>query len=344
MNRERFVKPNIDKYIQLYSRNAKLEEVNRTGVITDLILTEKGYWYALPPTIQFSGGGGSGATAEAIIDKEGNLDITSLKLTNEGSGYIDPPTITIIPQPTPNNEVYDIFIMDGGAGYTQGQTWTLTGGGGSGATGTINVSAGKITSVNITNAGSGYTLNPTFVVQVQGQGHGSGVVAVVAVAYGLFATARAKMALSGNRVYKYAWDLEENVEINENAILEVVDRQFIIQNRDRGESDVITEKPIVARIHEIGTKSIINAKPLANDNFSGGRIIDIARTDRYVPNNIKLEINSQVINRIVISLDYEISRRTGFIKDDEFLMILKIAEKEPDIIEFGTLNNLNFLQ
>jgi hypothetical protein len=341
MFKQRFVKPKIDKYLQLYSRNAKIEEVNTTGVVTDLILTEKGYWYLYPPNVTFSGGGGgTGASAEAIIDNEGNLDITSLKLTNQGSGYTQWPTVTITPQPTPNNSVYDIFIMDGGTGYTQGQTWTLSGGGGTGGTGTINVSSGKIIGVNIINAGSGYTSAPTLVVSAGG----SGVSAVVATKYGLFATARAKMARAGHRVYKYAWDLDEPIEIDENAILQVVDRQYIIQNRDMGEPDVLTEKPIVVRIHEIGTKSVVNAKSLPNDNFSSGKIIDIGKPNRYLPNDIKLELNSQTISRIVLSLDYDISQRTGFIKDDQFVIILKIAEKEPSVLEYGSLNNININQ
>ncbi len=28
----------------------------------------------------------------------------------------------------------------------------------------------------------------------------------------------------------------------------------------------------------------------------------------------------------------------------EFLVILKVVEKEPSVIEYGTLNNINFLQ
>jgi hypothetical protein len=47
-----------------------------------------------------------------------------------------------------------------------------------------------------------------------------------------------------------------------------------------------------------------------------------------------LELNSQTINRIVLSLDYDITQRTGFIKDDEFVIILKIAEKEPSMLLF----------
>jgi len=503
MLKQRFVKAKIDKYLQLYSRNAKIEEVNTTGVVTDLILTEKGYWYLYPPNVTFSGGGGgTGVSGLPIIDNEYNLDLTSLKLTNEGTGYTSQPICTITPQPaidgissipvatgglysvapivsilggTPivsavatanisTGSVLFVNITNGGSGYVNGTAVTFTGGGFSiSAAGTIIVSNGVIVGVNLTNNGSGYTSDPTLsftggtgalssvirggpltsisisnqgskyslppsvslsraVTEREGLGIGSnaatlgtpvltryiydifitnggtgfvngtaitftggtptvsaagtiivtngvivgvnlsnngsgytsaptigftggtGASGIAVINFGIFATARAKMARAGNRVYKYAWDLDEPIEIDENAILQVVDRQYIIQNRDMGEPDVLTEKPIVVRIHEIGTKSVVNAKNLPNDNFSSGKIIDIGKPNRYLPNDIKLELNSQTISRIVLSLDYDISRRTGFIKDDEFVIILKIAEKEPSLLEYGSLNNININQ
>lgn len=506
MLKQRFVKPKIDKFIQLYSRNAKLEEVNSTGVVTDLILTEKGYWYLHPPDITFTGGGGSGASAVAIVDNEYNLDLTSLKLTNEGTGYTTQPNVVITPKPaidgissipvdtggmyslapivnisggtptvnavatanigngsviavtlssggtgyqsvptvlfspptsgvsaegfatvvggvvtaitmtnfgsgytaaptvsfngatfttgavantpimggpvtsiTITNQgskysliptvsltraltereglgigvnagtlgtpvftryIYDIFITSGGTGYTNGSVVNFTGGNPSvPAAATAIVTNGVVVGVNFTNNGSGYTSAPT--AQFTG---GTGAAGTPLIAFGIFATARAKMARAGHRVYKYVWDLDEPIDIDENAILQVVDRQYIIQNRDMGEPDVITEKPIVVRIHEIGTKSIVNAKNLPNNDFTSGKIIDIGKPNRFLPNDIKLELNSQTINRIALSLDYDITRRTGWIKDDEYVIILKIAEKEPSLLEYGSLNNINITQ
>ena len=502
LSKERFIKPKIDKYIQLYSKNARLEEVNSSGVLTDIILTEKGYWYLFPPTISFTGGGGGGgATAEAITDNEYNLDLTSINLINEGANYTAQPVVSITPQPAydgisaipiltggvyteiPNvfisgtggavvtavltktsvvsvnvsfggsgylsvplvyfappsaggiqaagtafvtggqvthiimtnfgsnyltppsasfynatfsvnaicdpvvmggpvtsltisnpgskyitkptvslvrasNEkqgfglgiyagtlgaitltryIYDIFITKGGTGYVNGSAVNFSGGSPTtAAAATAIVSNGVVVGVNITNIGAGYTSAPT----ISFTGGTSVAEGTALIDYGIYATARAKMAKSGCRVYKYAWDLDETIEIDENAILSVCDRQFTIQKRDMGDTDVYVEKPIVIRIHEIGSKSIINAKN-SSTNFYTGKIIDIATKDRFLPNDIKLEINSQTINRIVLSLDYDITRRTGFIKDDEFVIILKISEKEPSLLEYGSLNNIN---
>jgi hypothetical protein len=56
-----------------------------------------------------------------------------------------------------------ITITAGGTGYTPGiYTWTTTGGGGTGATGTITVGGpGGITAISVLDYGRGYTSNPT---------------------------------------------------------------------------------------------------------------------------------------------------------------------------------------
>jgi hypothetical protein len=200
MLKQRFVKPKIDKFIQLFSRNAKLEEVNSTGVVTDLILTEKGYWYLYPPDITFTGGGGSGASAVAIVDNEYNLDLTSLKLTNEGTGYTTQPNVVITPKPaidgissipvstagmyslapivsisggTPtvnavatanigNGSVIAVTLSSGGTGYSAVPDVVFSAPtSGVTAVGIATVVEGVVTAITIINFGSGYTSNPT---------------------------------------------------------------------------------------------------------------------------------------------------------------------------------------
>jgi hypothetical protein len=62
--------------------------------------------------------------------------------------------------------VTSVTVTNGGTGYTNGAAVVFYGGGGTGATGTINVSGGVITSVTVSAGGSGYTSNPN--VKVQG--------------------------------------------------------------------------------------------------------------------------------------------------------------------------------
>jgi hypothetical protein len=65
-----------------------------------------------------------------------------------------------------------------GSGYSSPPTVTVSGGGGSGAAVTANLSGGTVTTYTITNAGSGYTSNPTITVS---GGGGSGAVAVATI-------------------------------------------------------------------------------------------------------------------------------------------------------------------
>jgi hypothetical protein len=102
--------------------------------------------------ITVSGGGGSGN----IITPAVAGSIISFIITYAGTGYSSTPTITITSGITGTTSIV------AGSGYTNG-TYPLgiSGGGGSGCTGTFTISSGGLTSVLITNAGTGYTSAPT---------------------------------------------------------------------------------------------------------------------------------------------------------------------------------------
>ncbi|MCE2863249.1 MAG: hypothetical protein LW690_12420 [Opitutaceae bacterium] len=61
-----------------------------------------------------------------------------------------------------------LSLTRAGAGYTSAPTVTITGGGGSGATGIASVAGGVVTGLTLTNTGSGYTSPPT--VSISGGG------------------------------------------------------------------------------------------------------------------------------------------------------------------------------
>ena len=111
--------------------------------IASLALTAGGTGYSSVPTVGFTGGGGSGAAATAII-----------------SGVVS-----------------SLALGQGGTGYGTGTTVSITGGGGSGATATATVSGGAVTSLTLTNPGSGYTSVPAVVIN----GAGTGATATAAV-------------------------------------------------------------------------------------------------------------------------------------------------------------------
>jgi hypothetical protein len=188
--------------------------VNRVAV------TSGGSGYTSAPTVNFTGGGGSGASAVAVVS--GGV-VTGVTIINAGSGYTSAPTVSFsggagsdaaasasvgtaiylsqlsagggtgtysfaAPQPLPfanPDGVKSVTVTNQGSGYSQKDppTVVFSGGGGSGASATAIVSAtGKITGIAILSAGSGYTSAPT----VSFSGAGSDAAATAAV--GTFVT------------------------------------------------------------------------------------------------------------------------------------------------------------
>jgi hypothetical protein len=93
-----------------------------------------GYGYTVAPSVLFFGGGGAGAAATSTI---GDGIIGIVNISNGGSGYVTPPTVTI------------------SAPVVGGITAT--------ANAKIN-SVGIVTQIAITNAGLGYTSTPTITI------------------------------------------------------------------------------------------------------------------------------------------------------------------------------------
>jgi hypothetical protein len=88
-------------------------------------ITNAGYGYTIPPTVEFYGGGGDGATAVASI---GNGIVGIVTITNGGSGYTQEPIVQFIGSATipaqarttiVDGVVTRIGIITTGIGYTQ---------------------------------------------------------------------------------------------------------------------------------------------------------------------------------------------------------------------------------
>jgi hypothetical protein len=139
--------------------------------------------YVSAPAVSFTGGGGSGAEATALIDANGK--VTSINITNTGSGYTSAPTVTIAPvgttalataaQGTTATATAAAGNLDSGAltgtatitsagsGYSSVPAITVSGGGGNGGTAVATVTNGQITSIAL-SGGTGYTSAPTLAV------------------------------------------------------------------------------------------------------------------------------------------------------------------------------------
>jgi hypothetical protein len=89
-------------------------------------VTNPGFGYTESPKVVFVGGGGSGAEATAVI---GDGVVGIITITNGGSGYVNPPTITFNSPPLgeqakaisiiENGSVTQIRLLDAGFGYGQ---------------------------------------------------------------------------------------------------------------------------------------------------------------------------------------------------------------------------------
>jgi hypothetical protein len=77
-----------------------------------------------------------------------------------------------------SGSVKSVTVGGSGTGYTNSDPIIFTGGGGSGAAGTIQVTSGNITGVTVSNGGSGYTSAPTLTLTTSG-GSGNTLTAVI---------------------------------------------------------------------------------------------------------------------------------------------------------------------
>lgn len=149
------------------------------GIVTQIVLTNGGslvFPYTSAPAVTITGGGGTGATAVATTD---GVFVTSVTVTNGGSGYTSAPTIGftgggggtgatatayVTPATITSDSVKSVNVVHGGLLYSSVPTVTISGGGGSGATVVALIGSGSVIGYIVTNPGSGYTSNPTVTV------------------------------------------------------------------------------------------------------------------------------------------------------------------------------------
>jgi hyaluronate lyase len=74
--------------------------------------------------------------------------------------------------------VASVTVNSGGSNYTSAPTVTFSGGGGSGAAGTVMISGGRVTAVTMTSGGSGYTGAPTVSFSAGGGSSASGTAVI----------------------------------------------------------------------------------------------------------------------------------------------------------------------
>src|SRR5207249_4720580 len=126
-----------------------------------------GFTPGATPMVTLSGGGGTGATANAKVDNSGNLTVT---ITNPGTGYTGAPTVAFTGLPTGFTTAATSSLnagnSSGGLPFQGFGTTTLSGA--NTYTGTTNITAGKVVvtgslagtgAVNLSTATSSPTLD-----------------------------------------------------------------------------------------------------------------------------------------------------------------------------------------
>jgi Tfp pilus assembly protein PilX len=158
-----------------------------------------GYSSSSPPTQFTSSVGNCTPTSTWVIGKH---VLSSLTVTNGGSGYATTPTVYIAPgtgtaaiQPAATasisggganaGQITSIAVTNGGSGYTVAPLVTISGGGGTGGAGTAVLGTiDTITGITVDYGGSGYLTPPG--VTFTGGGGGTGVAAQAYLSNGVY--------------------------------------------------------------------------------------------------------------------------------------------------------------
>jgi len=197
--------------------NAKLRSVQQIGLVNP------GTGYTSPPTIKFSGGGGSGAAATSGISTTGGVGVVTV--SSSGGGYINSPTVTfstpkhvgaaataVLATPmvgggvsimsAPISVGSSAFLFPGGttggAFYRTAPTVTfgLPEGSGITATATASINAftlygGNVTAVSIGNSGKFYGSAPTVTIEHPGFDRAAATIGLVGGAVTAYGTGSA---------------------------------------------------------------------------------------------------------------------------------------------------------
>ncbi len=163
--------------LDLNNFNDTVGSLSSTGSVASVTLSNGGTGYVSPPTVTFSGGGGSGASGTANIS--GGV-VTSVTITNAGSGYTSIPTVTFSSPPSgitatgtaalsagsvtlgsgllttggDNSSTIFAGVISGTGGVTKNGTGTFTYTGANSYSGVTTINAGALRIGNSASSGS----------------------------------------------------------------------------------------------------------------------------------------------------------------------------------------------
>lgn len=142
---------------------------------------------------------------------------------------------------------------------------------------------------------------------------------------------------NGNNTTEFYWRLNTPIDINENVYLQVVDRVYETYEIDT----VSSSRPYIMRLISPAPQNIINTAIYNNAVITLGNIIDLGYAFRDANKAIEAELPpSTTINDITITLNTSLTANTGILTTQKFIIVLKISEREPEYLTYGSMNNV----
>ncbi len=137
------------------------------GSLIEVVVLNGGSGYTEPPILTISGGGGTNAFVTAVLS---GGRISRVVVDDPGSGYFEKPVINIVGgggagavlDPIVRGPIVDVKIINGGQGFEESPELEVATG--SGARAQAIVLNGRVRSIGLLSAGSGYTTPPLVVI------------------------------------------------------------------------------------------------------------------------------------------------------------------------------------
>ena len=103
--------------------------------------------------------------------------------------------------------------------------------------------------------------------------------------------------------------------------------------------------PYMIRINNLHSGSIVHSDDGGTGNsLRKGVIVDMSYPFQDITEAIKIVLEQQTINRIVISVDNTFSDIRGLPSTTDFVLCFKLAEYEPKPLSYGSMDNVNVNQ
>ena len=133
----------------------------------------------------------------------------------------------------------------------------------------------------------------------------------------------------------YTWNFNTPIEINENAYAKVVARAF-----ESYTIEANSALPYMIRLVPT-SNSIRHPRNPTTTAVLEGTLVDIAYQFRDASQAIEVKLPSQqAITEITLQITKTLEGSDAVSSMPDFIVVLRVAEREPKYLKYGTLNNI----